>query len=367
FLILGVVVSCADATKTEAIKRLSGDANKTDGEKGPVHPGVMPGTETGDYLYGQNCASCHGQLSVSTRRGRTAEEITKAIATEPQMTFFQNRLSADQIAKIADSLKNVERPAQPPSVLDKSYGVTLYTNICSTCHGALAQSSKINRTAVDILRARTSNPIMKNIAKVQALSNAEIASIALALESTGPSEPIPASLELKVQNRRQMQAKLKRLFTGGLSAAATTEVTNIINTEVGLFPEVFGQQCVRTDKDCISVRYNSTRVDARNIPMASVLRAGRLYRSCLALAANQNAQTAFVKIFNGTGAVTASPTKAQIAAGLSKVALGYAASNAASTAVDSLVAKAKAVPYSTTVQWQMVTVSICSSLITEGL
>lgn len=59
----------------------------------------------GEKLYAANCSSCHGAIEVSTKKGRTADQITAAIATQGQMKFL-SFLSADDIAKIALALSD---------------------------------------------------------------------------------------------------------------------------------------------------------------------------------------------------------------------------------------------------------------------
>ena len=58
---------------------------------------------TGASLYGGNCASCHGLLASSTKRGRSAAQITSAIGSVSDMKSIS--LSATQIQAIADALK----------------------------------------------------------------------------------------------------------------------------------------------------------------------------------------------------------------------------------------------------------------------
>jgi|GEM_PF-3022488 Protein of unknown function (DUF1592)./Protein of unknown function (DUF1588). len=62
----------------------------------------------GKVLYANNCSSCHNALATSTKINRTAQQITSAIASQPQMNAI--KLSSDQIAAIAQALY-VEPPA----------------------------------------------------------------------------------------------------------------------------------------------------------------------------------------------------------------------------------------------------------------
>lgn len=60
-------------------------------------------TLDGAVLYANNCASCHGDLSVTQRRNRTASQITTAIGSVPEMQTL-NWLSGEQIQAIANVL-----------------------------------------------------------------------------------------------------------------------------------------------------------------------------------------------------------------------------------------------------------------------
>lgn len=60
-------------------------------------------TPDGASLYAGTCASCHGVLASSTKRGRTAVQITVAIGSISSMKGIS--LSAAQIQAIADALK----------------------------------------------------------------------------------------------------------------------------------------------------------------------------------------------------------------------------------------------------------------------
>ena len=62
-------------------------------------------TSPGAALYLQYCASCHGDLAESARKGYTAEQIQNAIATVPGKQQTLGNLTITQIQEIADALK----------------------------------------------------------------------------------------------------------------------------------------------------------------------------------------------------------------------------------------------------------------------
>ena len=62
-------------------------------------------TIQGAELYLQYCASCHGDLAESARKGYTAEQIQNAIGVVPGKQQLLGNLTTAQIQEIADALK----------------------------------------------------------------------------------------------------------------------------------------------------------------------------------------------------------------------------------------------------------------------
>ena len=62
-----------------------------------------PPTLDGAVLYATYCAGCHGPLATSTKRGKTAAEISAAIGSVPAMSGLSS-LTKEQIAAIASAL-----------------------------------------------------------------------------------------------------------------------------------------------------------------------------------------------------------------------------------------------------------------------
>jgi hypothetical protein len=60
--------------------------------------------EQGKALYSQNCASCHGPIDTSTKKGRNSGQIWAAIDSIPQMQSLANTLSEDSVDAIASAL-----------------------------------------------------------------------------------------------------------------------------------------------------------------------------------------------------------------------------------------------------------------------
>ena len=70
----------------------------------PTTPTPAP-TLNGANLYTQHCASCHGALATSTKRGRTTQQITNSFVTAPSMSFLATVLSQKEVEAIANALK----------------------------------------------------------------------------------------------------------------------------------------------------------------------------------------------------------------------------------------------------------------------
>ena len=90
---------------------------------------VIIGPPDGAKLYAQNCASCHGPLASTTKKGRTAPQIQTAIDSNTGGMGGLKSLTPAQVAAIAGVL-----PA-PATTLD---GTVLYAENCASCHGPLA-------------------------------------------------------------------------------------------------------------------------------------------------------------------------------------------------------------------------------------
>ena len=62
-------------------------------------------TSQGAELYTQYCASCHGTLADSARKGYTAEQIQNEMEIHSDQMQALGNLTATQIQEIADALK----------------------------------------------------------------------------------------------------------------------------------------------------------------------------------------------------------------------------------------------------------------------
>jgi len=137
-------------------------------------------TVDGAALYAANCASCHGALATSAKKGATAAQIQIRMYTTP---YAKSALTPAEVQAIADALSPTP-PATttpppttttppPATTVD---GAALYAANCAGCHGALATSAKRGATAAQIQVRMSTTPY-----STRTLSAAEVQAIATAL------------------------------------------------------------------------------------------------------------------------------------------------------------------------------------------
>jgi len=157
----------------------------------PPPPPPPPTSNDGPTLYAQGCASCHGALATSTKKNRTAAQIQAAIDGNVGGMGPLANLSATQVSAIAAALGTGGTPPPPPPPPTSNDGPTLYAQGCASCHGALATSTKKNRTAAQIQAAINGNVGGMGSSALKALTPAQVQAIATALVSATPPPPPP--------------------------------------------------------------------------------------------------------------------------------------------------------------------------------
>jgi mono/diheme cytochrome c family protein len=116
-------------------------------------PAPSPTPVDGATLYANNCASCHGPLATSSKRGATLARLQSAISGNVGGMGYLSSLSAADAQAIINALA-VSSPAPAPAPTD---GATLYGTYCAGCHGTLAKSSVRGSSASSIQSAITGN------------------------------------------------------------------------------------------------------------------------------------------------------------------------------------------------------------------
>jgi mono/diheme cytochrome c family protein len=198
----------------------------------PATPAPTPSTGAldGAALYASKCQSCHGPIATSSKRGRTAAQITSA-----NMTMG---LGTAEVQAVADALAaNTPStpPAPPPSTGTPSTGTppsggldgaALYAAKCQSCHGSLAATSLRGRTASQITSANMT----------QGLGAAEVQAVAAALAAPGTgSAPGSGSLDGAALYAGYCQSCHGSLSRSEVRGASASEITSERMTQ-GLSP-----------------------------------------------------------------------------------------------------------------------------------
>jgi len=103
---MAVVFSAVDGSKEITVRQTDAAGNSGSDTRTFVRISLIL---DGRVLYANNCASCHGQIDVSTKRNRTAAQISTAFGTVPQMNFLST-LTPAQVSAVADSLRDAVQP-----------------------------------------------------------------------------------------------------------------------------------------------------------------------------------------------------------------------------------------------------------------
>ncbi len=138
-------------------------------------------TARGSGLYSTQCASCHGALASSQKRGRNLQQISDSMVSIPDMTSLSGLTPTDLIAlKVALSGAATPTPTPAPTPTP-TQAQALYQSKCSGCHGEYTSSSKRGRTAASISNAIQNNVGGMRTPSLLALTSTEIDMIVDAL------------------------------------------------------------------------------------------------------------------------------------------------------------------------------------------
>jgi len=223
----------------------------------------------GATLYANNCASCHGTLATSAKRGATAAQILTGINIVSGMKSL-SFLTTAQIQAIADTL----RTSSPPT-LD---GAALYAGNCASCHGPLTSSSKLGRSSTQIQNAINTINAMKTLSS---LSSAQIQAIADTLKSTMPAPSNGGTLYASycagchgvLASSSKLGATVQRIQNGintvsdmkTLSSLTADQIKQISDTLISTpmptdGPSLYGVNCARCHGILANSRVGGTSV-----------------------------------------------------------------------------------------------------------
>ncbi len=204
-----------------------------------------PAPTDGATLYGNNCSGCHGALASSSKLNRTAAQIQSAIDTNTGGMGGLSSLTPTNVQAIADALATGGgTPPPPPTPVD---GATLYTNNCSGCHGALANSTKLNRTASQIQAAIDAN--IGGMGGLNTLTTTEVQAIADALAGGGTT-PVPTTGEELYITYCQSCHGFNG--TGGSGGAVVGVSSSLINSALSSVGQMQGITLSGTDVQAIA-------------------------------------------------------------------------------------------------------------------
>ncbi|MBI5189787.1 MAG: hypothetical protein HZA22_03810, partial [Nitrospirae bacterium] len=182
--------------------------------------GYTAATPDGAALYAGECEPCHGTLANSTKKNRSAAQIQAAINGDAGGMGYITYLAAADIQAIATALST----GAPAPVT----GPELYTSYCSGCHGALASSTKKNRTAAQTQAAINGN--IGGMGSLTSLTAAQVQLIATALTSATPSPVVVDGPTLYANNCAGCHNALATTNKPGRTAA---QITSAITGNVG--------------------------------------------------------------------------------------------------------------------------------------
>src|SRR6185369_3769575 len=159
-------------------------------------PAQIPQQIDGAALYAGKCASCHGSLAGSTKKGASVARIQSAINANIGNMGSISSITTQEVQAITTALAI---PGQPPTSVPTPVpgtttpaavdGATLYAGNCAGCHGDIATSSKKGITLTRLQGAINNN--IGHMGPLSSLTPAELQGIVDALTGTTPA-PTPA-------------------------------------------------------------------------------------------------------------------------------------------------------------------------------
>lgn len=184
----------------------------------PTPTPTAPTTQNGATLYSRYCASCHGSLATSAKKGRTATQIANAINTVGAMSGIN--LTSAQISAIASALAGT---SSTPTPTPSTNGATLYSTHCSSCHGSLSSSQVRGSSASSIQSAINS---VSQMAGLKSLTSTQISAIASALSGTS-STPIPTPSGIYPHSSTWYSAHRSYVTSHGTSSCTSCHGTDL--------------------------------------------------------------------------------------------------------------------------------------------
>jgi mono/diheme cytochrome c family protein len=154
----------------------------------------------GASIYASKCQMCHGDLATHNfiPNGITADQITTAFSSGA-MVGKGVTLATGEAQAIADAITPPTVPTAPTTPTTPN-GASLYATNCESCHGSLATSERIGRTAVQIQDAINTNA--GGMSYLSTLTPEQVQAIADALATNVPpsTEPLAIIVPANITN-----------------------------------------------------------------------------------------------------------------------------------------------------------------------
>ena len=293
-------IQCADKFLNPTIVALKTifdiDAASTPDTTAPILSGfyprhnseLEPGTTSVDMSFSTNEASvCH----YSSDRNKNYDQMLKPTTTGE--LFHTQKI---------DGLKNGDVKTYYFMCRDRSYnfnsrvtltfkvrdlvldGVALYQENCMGCHGPLANSTKKNRSVLQIKNAISQNSTMSKESYLKLLIDSQIESISdtLSIQNGGNGSNQNTSVEQKyvIGTQSFVASKFKAIFVNDNPNSDDDKISRHIDKLISNNSNSdFGGACSRHSPDCKGGS-EEIRVNGKMLPDATAARRAYIIRAC---------------------------------------------------------------------------------------
>jgi mono/diheme cytochrome c family protein len=340
----------------------------------------------GKDLYARYCAACHGEFSVSVKKGITLGRLEAALQKIPEMKHLQILDPADQIeivSVLAPEEEKVEETGTATATstttnpdLDRFLrGKALYTSKCVACHDSFDSSAKRGTTLSIFANALAGKPSMASIS----LGSAEQSDVVFALNhvaSDFDANPPPPTVqyrasyarEMPLQDRVTMTNRLRTIFATDVNGVVSATVNTTIDANITQLPAAMGGPCFQNlDPGCpgptafssITITFQSA--EAEILPLPNPQRSALLTKTCLALI--ESNATAFA---NALAKAQVTSSDAVTTAGIQRLWTEfYPSVDSDAAVIESLRVSALAAAGTKSEMWKDVLTALCQSSLME--
>ncbi|MBX3020225.1 MAG: hypothetical protein KF799_01000 [Bdellovibrionales bacterium] len=287
-----LVFSDNDGSKAVVVAQTDAAGNSTTLNRSFVRDNVAPMLTINSPAAGTSATTgltisggCEGSFNVTASGSGLTSPVTKACAAgaySVDVAFSNGDGTKTIVLSQTDAAGNTANVSRDfTRTTPAADGSMLYASNCAICHGALATSTKKNRTAVQITAAIGG---VSSMSSLSFLSANEITAIATAL--MGGSQPPPpppvgaaaSQYELALGTRTYMESTMNELFVSG-STADDTKIQGISNSMMFNKVVANGGPCLGYDSSCNSAERDTAPL-ALASPTGNTMRKGYGTRTC---------------------------------------------------------------------------------------